>query len=73
MSENERTPPDSVAQVCQIEAAIRDFHHALDLREDGGSAGWRALQRIEEILEMPWQQGAEQARRAEKIRAGKRE
>jgi len=54
-----------------ITEAIRDYHHALDLRESGAAAAWHAIAKIEQILEMPWEQGAEQARRAEKIRSGK--
>jgi hypothetical protein len=54
-----------------IREAIRDYHNSLDLREHGGVAASNALHKIEQILEMPWEQGAEQARRAEKIRAGK--
>ena len=55
----------------KIREAIRDYHHSLDLREHGGVAAGNALHKIEQILEMPWVQGAEQARRAEKIRTGK--
>ena len=57
--------------VADIRDAIRDHHQALDLRENGGDSAWRTIKRIEQILEMPWTQGAEQARRAEKIKVGK--
>ena len=54
-----------------ITAAIQDLHNSLDLREHGDVAAWNAIHKIEEVLGMPWAQGAEQARRAEKIKAGK--
>jgi len=53
------------AKLTQIEEVIRDFHLALDLREHGGTAGWRALEKIQQIVDMPWVQGAEELKRRE--------
>ena len=52
-------------KVEQIEAVIHDFHLALDMREHAAGAGWAAMLKIQEILDMPWVQGAEQMRRRE--------
>ena len=54
---------ERLAQMQLIKEIIRDFHMALDLRENGGTAGWKALLDIQKILDMPWVQGAEQTRR----------
>ena len=51
------------ASLKSIRDVISDFHMALDLRENGGTAGWKALLDIQKILDMPWVQGVEQTRR----------
>ena len=63
---------EALATVNEIRAAIHDLHLSLDLRENGHVAAWNAIHKIERILDIPqWEAGAEQARRAEKIRSGK--
>ena len=54
---------DETATVDLIRQIIQDFHLALDLRENGGTAGWKALLDIQKVLDMPWVQGVEQTRR----------
>ena len=49
----------------KIATILRDFHMALDLRENGGTAGWRALTEIQKVMGMEWVQGVEQTRRRE--------
>lgn len=67
-TETKQEANEVVGAICEV---MRDYHNSLDLREHGGVAAANALHKIEQLLEMPWQQGAEQARRAEKIRSGK--
>ena len=45
------------------EAAIRDYHFALDNREHGAVAMDKALNEIESALGLPWRQGEELDRR----------
>lgn len=47
-----------------VRQAIADYHCNLDNRLHGVVAQDRALNRIMQVLDMPWQQGAEKARRA---------
>jgi hypothetical protein len=47
----------------RIKEAIRDYHYALDCREHGTVAAQNAINRIMNILEMPWLQGEEKKRR----------
>ena len=70
MNEKSEIFPE-LAKIVEVKEAIRDHHQSLDLRENGGDSAWRTIKRIEQILDMPWVQGAEQARRAEKIKVGK--
>lgn len=66
------TPPaqaaDSVledaARLEQIAEAIRDYHHALDLRKHGGLAESAAFSSICNTMGMHWSRGEEAARRA---------
>ncbi len=46
-----------------IREAICDRHFAYDNRAHGGVVNMRTIQRIEEILDMPWRQGQEKLRR----------
>ena len=50
----------------RIMSAIHDYHFALDERRHGGIAAELAIGAIQQILTMPWVQGAEQKRREEK-------
>ena len=69
ISEAERRTEQEIsaeqAQLESIRQIILDFHMALDLRENGGTAGWKALLDIQKVLDMPWVQGVEQTRRRE--------
>ena len=47
----------------QIKAAIRDYHWALDMRMNGNLAQTQAFGKVQELLGMPWKQGAEEQRR----------
>lgn len=51
------------ATLAQVRQAVQDYHYALDTRQSGDQAQSRALTVICEHLDMPWQQGAELARR----------
>lgn len=72
------TPPaqaaDSVledaARLEQIAEAIRDYHHALDLRKHGGLAESAAFNSICQTMGMSWNQGEEAARRAARKQGG---
>ena len=52
-------------RLAKIEVVVRNLHHALDLRQHGDGAAWRAIKQIEEILGLPYDQGAEEKRRRE--------
>ncbi len=58
------TSPEQAAQWDTARQAVRDYHYALDTRQHGGSAAWKALGTIQEALDMRWVQGAEVSRRA---------
>ncbi len=45
--------------ILRVEAAIRDYHFALDSREHGGAAADKAIKAIESALNLPWRQGEE--------------
>jgi hypothetical protein len=47
----------------RVEAAIRDYHFALDSREHGGVAQDKAIKAIESALNLHWRPGEELARR----------
>ena len=49
--------------IIRIEAAIRDYHYALDMRQHGGVAQDKAIKAIESALNLHWRQGEELARR----------
>ena len=53
-----------IARIAALEAALRDYHFALDSRKNGDVAADNLRRRIEEILGMPWEQGVEMKRRA---------
>lgn len=55
---------ENAARLEQIAEAIRDYHHALDLRKHGGLAESVAFNSICQTMGMPWNQGEEAARRA---------
>lgn len=40
-----------------IRKAIRNYHLALDRRQNGDVAGWKCLKAIEQALGMSWRQG----------------
>jgi len=48
----------------EISEALHDYHYALDTRQHGGVAAGAAINAIEEVLDMHWQQGQETGRRA---------
>lgn len=50
-------------KLAAIEAAIRDYHYALDDRRRAGVAGLVALSEVCEILGMHWREGEEMKRR----------
>ena len=57
-----------LALVQQREAivqAIRDYHYAIDMREYSDRIAEPTLDRIADILDIPWVQGAERKRREE--------
>ena len=58
------TSPAQAAQWETVRQAVRDYHYALDTRQHGGSAAWKALGTIQEALGMRWEHGAEVSRRA---------
>ena len=74
----EPTPPaqaaDSVledaARLEQIAEAIRDYHHALDMRKHGGLAESAAFSSICNTMGMHWNRGEEAARRAARKQGG---
>ena len=71
MSDLEHDDDESRCWRCQdrieaLEAALRDYHFALDSRKNGDVAADNLRRRIEEILGMPWEQGVEMKRRKAK-------
>lgn len=56
-----------------IVAAVRDYHFGLDSREHGGILGSRLVDRVRDILGMPWRQGEEKERRRAMAEAGDKE
>ncbi len=46
-----------------VRNVISDYHHALDKRQHGDIAAFKALDRIQTILGKPWVQGEELERR----------
>lgn len=57
------SPVTSDTKLAQVEAAVRDYHLALDNHEHADVAANAALHKIREILNLPWVQGQEKARR----------
>jgi hypothetical protein len=47
-----------------VKHAVRDFHFAMDTRQHGGVAAGLAMDVIQAVLGMDWQQGAEATARA---------
>jgi len=47
----------------RVEAAIRDYHYALDTHQHGGVAQDKAIKEIESALNLHWRLGEELARR----------
>lgn len=41
-----------------LKEAILEYHHALDIRQHGGVAQAKCIHKIQDILGMPWKQGA---------------
>lgn len=41
-----------------VTAALWDYHHALDTRQDGNSAGYKLIAAVEAALGKPWERGA---------------
>jgi hypothetical protein len=70
----EKDKADSVledaALLEQIAEAIRDYHHALDMRKNGGLAESVAFNSICQTMGMNWNQGEEAARRAARKQGG---
>ena len=46
------------AQVARLVGAVKEYHLALDRRQNGNTAGYRLQDEIQRILNMPWRQGA---------------
>lgn len=46
------------AQVARLVGAVKEYHLALDRRQNGNTAGYRLQDEIQRILDMPWRQGA---------------
>lgn len=69
-----RAPADGVledaARLEQIAEAIRDYHHALDMRKHGGLAESAAFSSICNTMGMHWNRGEEAARRAARKQGG---
>ncbi len=53
---------DKIAALVEAQDRLRDavtaYHLSLDRREHGGIAGSRLVDAVQDILEMPWKQGA---------------
>ncbi len=45
-------------RIARLEAAVTAYHLSLDRREHGGIAGNRLVDAVQNILGMPWNQGA---------------
>ena len=61
-----------MADLEQVKQVIRDYHFALDLRQNGGQAAWHAVEKLEKIFDMPWKQGDELRQRGIGTRALKK-
>ena len=63
----ERDRDEARRKLGDIAIAIRDYHYALDCREHGGVAADKALNRIQELMGMPWVTGKEKELRTSKF------
>ncbi|WP_343735239.1 hypothetical protein [Acidovorax sp.] len=62
--------PEDAGRLEQIAEAIRDYHHALDMRKHGGLAESEAFSSICNTMGMHWNRGEEAARRAARKQGG---